>query len=180
MSKLLFSLLALLSIVSCGDNTNDTPDVPQPTPAQPALALRYQGKVYPAGSTIEILASERSFDYAPEAIEVVAGDDNEQFPSASPVIVPTTKQVPTNYTVSVNTTDFSRFTWCGVNGQCVPMGKASETRNGILTADHAEAPLLLECAFAAKQYAQTVATVQLSTANAPTANYTLRYVYRKP
>lgn len=193
MSKILFSLFALFALISCGDSI-ETP-APQPQKTAPQLALSYQGKVYPSGSTIDIAASERTFDYAPGQVEVVAGDDNEQFPSPSPVIVvnaagmvnhgvgsgnASSIKLPKSYTATVTTTDFARFTWCGVDQQCTPMAKSSETRQGTFSAERPQAPLLLECSFAPQQYATIVATVHLQAAGETSpATYTLRFVYAK-
>ena len=85
MNKILIALLSLFAFVSCGDN--EEKPVPHPEKAQPQLALSYQGKVYPSGSTIDIAATERVFDYAPGEMEVKAGDDHPDFTSPSPVIV---------------------------------------------------------------------------------------------
>lgn len=193
MSKIFCSLLALFALISCGDNT-ETP-TPQPQKSAPQLALSYQGKVYPSGSTIEVAASERTFDYAPGQVEVKAGDDNDQFPSPSPVIVlnaagmvghgvgsgnAASAKFPKNYTATVTATDFARFTWCGVDTQCMPMAKATETRQGTITKERPQAPLLLECSFAPQQYATVVATVRLqASGETQAATYTLRFVYAK-
>ena len=132
MNKILIALLSLFALVACGDN--EEKPVPQPEKAQPQLALSYQDKVYPSGSTIDIAATERVFDYAPGEIEVKAGDDHPDFSSPSPVIVlnatgdhkAEATKLPLNYTATVTTTDFARFTWCGVAPECAPMTKATE------------------------------------------------------
>ena len=59
MSKILFALLSLFTLVACG-YTADKP-TPQPQQAAPQLALSYQGKVYASGSTIDIAAIEHNF-----------------------------------------------------------------------------------------------------------------------
>ena len=186
MNKILIALLSLFAFVSCGDN--EEKPVPQPEKAQAQLALSYQGKVYPSGSTIVIVATERVFDYAPGEMEVKAGDDHPDFTSPSPVIVLNTAgdkkaeatKLPLNYTATVTTTDFERFTWCGVTPECAPMSKATETRQGTLTVDRPQTSLLLECAFAPKQYTTVTTTLQLQAAGEQSpATYTLRYTYAK-
>ena len=72
MNKILIALLSLFALVACGDN--EEKPIPQPEKAQPQLALSYQDKVYPSGSTIDIAATERVFDYAPGEIVVEAGE----------------------------------------------------------------------------------------------------------
>ena len=186
MNKILIALLSFFALVACGDN--EEKPIPQPEKAQPQLALSYQDKVYPSGSTIDIAATERVFDYAPGEIVVEAGDDHPDFPSPSPVIVlnatgdhkAEATKLPLNYTATVTTTDFARFTWCGVAPECAPMTKATETRQGTLTAERPKTSLLLECGFAPKQYATVSATLQLQVAGEKVpATYTLRYTYAK-
>ena len=80
----------------------------------------------------------------------------------------------------MTTTDFERFTWCGVTPECAPMSKATETRQGTLTVDRPQTSLLLECAFAPKQYTTVTTTLQLQAAGEQSpATYTLRYTYAK-
>ena len=186
MNKILIALLSLFAFVSCNDN--EEKPVPQPEQPKSQLALSYQGKVYSSGSTIDIAASERVFDYAPGEMEVKAGDDHPDFLSPSPVIVlnatedkkAEAKKLPLNYTATVTTTDFARFTWCGVATECAPMAKATETRQGTLTEARPKTSLLLECSFAPKQYTTVTATLQLQAAGEKVpATYTLRYIYAK-
>lgn len=186
MNKILIALLSLFAFVSCSDN--EEKPVPQPEQPKSQLALSYQGKVYPSGSTIDIAASERVFDYAPGEMEVKAGDDHPDFTSPSPVIVlnatgdkqAEATKLPLNYTATVTATDYTRFTWCGVAPECAPMTKATETRQGTLTEARPKTSLLLECGFAPKQYTTVTATLQLQAAGEKVpATYTLRYTYAK-
>ena len=181
MSKILFALLSLFTLVACGD----TADKPTPQSQQPApqLALSYQGKVYASGSTIDIAATERNFGDDTNFMEVKAGDES------SPIVVfnpeskgkSSTLISPLRFTATVTATDFSRFLWCGIEPQCKPLSQTTEVRHGELSAGKQNSPLLLECSFAPQQYTTVTATLHLQATgeNLP-AVYTLRYIYAKP
>lgn len=181
MSKILFALFCLFTLVACGD-TADKP-TPQPQQAAPQLALSYQGKVYASGSTIDIAAIEHNFGDDTNFVEVKAGDES------SPIVVfnpeskgkSSTLSSPLRYTATVTATDFSRFLWCGIEPQCKPLSQTTEVRHGELSAGKQNSPLLLECSFAPQQYATVTATLHLqATSEKLPAVYTLRYVYAKP
>lgn len=181
MSKILFALLSLFTLVACGD-TADKP-TPQPQQAAPQLALSYQGKVYASGSTIDIAAIEHDFGGDIDFMEVKAGDES----SPRVVLNPEAKgqsstwSSPLRFTATVTATDFSRFLWCGIEPQCKPLSQTTEVRHGELSAGMQDIPLQLDCSFAPQQYATVTATLHLqATGEKNPAVYTLRYIYSKP
>ncbi len=181
MSKILFALLSLFTLVACGD----TADKPTPKPQQeaPQLALSYQGKVYASGSTIDVAAIEHIFGDDTNFMEVKAGDESSPLVVLNPEAKrqSSTLSSPLRYTATVTATDFSRFLWCGIEPQCKPLSQTTEVRHGELSAGKQNSPLLLECSFAPQQYTTVTATLHLqATGEAHPAHYTLRYIYAKP